>query len=324
MNTSAGVDVEDDHFKPFKRSDAYGDWGAAKISGTAKLRLTVLAMILFPIRAIAVFACVFSFYVVCRLDFLVPLNFRTRWIAFWGKLACRLCLFSLGFFRVRWIAIDGNEKSSGGPYSIVSNHLSWADILIHMNRSFPSFVARSGTERLPLIGIISQKMQCIYVQRENKTAETKGVSTLVKDRMGAYGTHNANTTRPMLLFPEGTTTNNSYLLPFKTGAFLAGVPLQPVLIHYEKGNISPCWESIPAKDHVFLMMCEPAHRVTCYQLPVYVPTAEEKSDPVLYANNVRDYMLRAGRELFGLHACDSNLEWKRKYHELVKQKISKT
>lgn len=33
---------------------------------------------------------------------------------------------------------------------------------------------------------------------------------------------------------QGTTTNGDYLLPFRTGAFLAGVPLQPVLLQYGK------------------------------------------------------------------------------------------
>ena len=36
-----------------------------------------------------------------------------------------------------------------------------------------------------------------------------------------------------LLATQGTTTNGRYLLPFKTGAFIAGVPLQPVLMHYD-------------------------------------------------------------------------------------------
>lgn len=38
---------------------------------------------------------------------------------------------------------------------------------------------------------------------------------------------------PNLLATQGTTTNGRYLLPFKTGAFIAGVPLQPVLMHYD-------------------------------------------------------------------------------------------
>lgn len=38
----------------------------------------------------------------------------------------------------------------------------------------------------------------------------------------------------MLLLLQGTTTNGNYLLPFKTGAFLAGAPVQPYLLKYGK------------------------------------------------------------------------------------------
>ena len=32
--------------------------------------------------------------------------------------------------------------------------------------------------------------------------------------------------------PQGTTSNGSCLLPFKTGAFLAGLPVQPIILRY--------------------------------------------------------------------------------------------
>jgi hypothetical protein len=40
----------------------------------------------------------------------------------------------------------------------------------------------------------------------------------------------------LLLPPQGTTTNGRFLLPFKTGAFLAGVPVLPTIIHYKTGG----------------------------------------------------------------------------------------
>ncbi len=33
---------------------------------------------------------------------------------------------------------------------------------------------------------------------------------------------------------QGTTTNGRYLLPFRTGAFLAGSPVQPVVLRYHE------------------------------------------------------------------------------------------
>lgn len=49
------------------------------------------------------------------------------------------------------------------------------------------------------------------------------------------------------MFPflsEGTTTNGDYLLPFKTGAFLAGAPVQPVILRYPYSIFSPAWDSM--------------------------------------------------------------------------------
>lgn len=36
---------------------------------------------------------------------------------------------------------------------------------------------------------------------------------------------------------QGTTTNGKWLLQFKTGAFLAGTPVQPVILKYD--TVSP-------------------------------------------------------------------------------------
>ena len=67
---------------------------------------------------------------------------------------------------------------------------------------------------------------------------------------------------------QGTTTNGRSLLTFKTGAFLAGAPVQPVVIKYYKGRISPAWESIGAIWHVFLMLANFYHAATCYEVGI--------------------------------------------------------
>lgn len=41
-----------------------------------------------------------------------------------------------------------------GAAVIVSNHVSYLDILVHMSHSAPSFVARGNTADLPLLGVV--------------------------------------------------------------------------------------------------------------------------------------------------------------------------
>ena len=67
---------------------------------------------------------------------------------------------------------------------------------------------------------------------------------------------------------QGTTTNGKCLLPFKTGAFLAGAPVQPVILKYGPDRVSPAWDSVNALWHVFLMLANSFHSVTARQVAV--------------------------------------------------------
>ncbi|WIA44274.1 hypothetical protein OEZ86_007083 [Tetradesmus obliquus] len=388
----------------FVRTDRYGEGGWAPQPLWERARLAVLAFTLLPLRLFLALGCVAAYYLIVRISTIIPNEIIVRRIVtVFGKLWSRACLFCLGFVHIKWVRVGGsNEPRSTKRRSVavVSNHMSWADILIQMARYFPAFVARDGTQNLPMIGLISRRMQCIYVDREKKApaaaaagtavgagsaaangdssssscgrpltpdraaavaaaggdaagapaADVGGVSGAVKRRMLLTQQHPEQELRPMLLFPEGTTSNGRYLLPFKTGAFLAGVPVLPTIIHYHTsssssddthcsttaritaaaavaaaataaaglaafcgagagtataaglaaagvaavlggsalmgvGGVSPTWESIDATRHLLLMMCQPFHTVTCYELPLYTPSPAEQADPRLYAAN---------------------------------------
>lgn len=61
-------------------------------------------------------------------------------------------------------ATDLGAAAGSAPESpavaIVSNHCGWTDILVHMARSFPSFVARADTIQLTMIGLIRYFAGC--------------------------------------------------------------------------------------------------------------------------------------------------------------------
>jgi len=226
-------------------------------------------------------------------------------------------LFVFGFYWIREYdsrlpnAEDGHvdqSKEIERPGAIVSNHVSYVDILYHMSASFPSFVAKRSVARLPLVGLISKCLGCIFVQRESKTPDFKGVSGAVSERI--HRAHQQKNAPMMLLFPEGTTTNGDYLLPFKTGAFLAKAPVQPVILRYPYKRFNAAWDSMSGARHVFLLLCQFVNYLEVVRLPVYYPSEQEKDDPKLYANNVRKLMAVEGN----LILSDLGLAEKRVYH----------
>lgn len=299
------LDIHAEVYKAFSRDDQYGVLGKKRQPWPEKFRLFICGITLVPLRFLGCLYFVTCFYLVCRMSSLIPKSERAYWVENVGCFSARACCWCVGFLQIKWVEVRPNgekdhiftgvhSKEHPNIGAVISNHCSYFDILILMSRYFPSFVARSNTADMPMIGVCSKHLQCILVDREFKTSkgEIKGAGAQVKERMEMVAS--GGDLRPVLLFPEGTTTNGKLLLPFKTGAFLAGVPVQPCMIKYETGRVSPSWDSIDAVWHTFLMLAELSHQVTVYLLPVYSPTQEEKRDPHLYAKNVRQMMMDAG------------------------------
>ena len=146
-------------FAPFERHDRYGKMGVAPQSLMERIRLGLAAVTLLPVRALGTLSCVVGFFAACKLLQLLPSQYRSPLVAALGKTYCKACLLCIGFWRVRWVKLpraawDSRPAAAAHAAAIVSNHCSWADILVHMSHSFPSFVARNGTDTLPLIGFI--------------------------------------------------------------------------------------------------------------------------------------------------------------------------
>ena len=62
-------------------------------------------------------------------------------------------------FCLQWAGLACSDKGDGAHFcvpaaAIVSNHISYMDIIVHLAHSFPSFVARGNTQDMPLIGLI--------------------------------------------------------------------------------------------------------------------------------------------------------------------------
>lgn len=111
---------------------------------------------------------------------------------------------------------------------LISNHISWLDIMA-VNGAFPGrFVAKDDVAKWPVVGYLATQAQTVYVSRnrgiKGNSAKIAGVTEALK---------NGDT---VTIFPEGTSTEGREILPFKPSffqtAYDAGVPIIPVLCRY--------------------------------------------------------------------------------------------
>ncbi|KAH9610396.1 hypothetical protein KSS87_015082 [Heliosperma pusillum] len=318
--TAAELEEMETKFAAYVRRDTYGPMGLGEVSFSEKLLLGIAMFTLVPLRLLMSIAILVLYYLICKVctvfstpnrseedqgqpqqeDYAHLGGWRRYVIVFSGRFLSRALLFTFGFY---WIShsyrnshtfshqnerTDETEEELEKPGAVISNHVSYVDILYHMSSSFPSFVAKRSVGKLPLVGLISKCLGCVYVQREDKSSDFKGVSGVVTERIKEA--HENKDSPMMLIFPEGTTTNGGFLLPFKTGAFIAGAPVHPVILRYPYKRFSPAWDSISGVRHVVLLLCQFVNYLEVTKLPVYYPSKEEKEDPKLYASNARKLM----------------------------------
>lgn len=185
------------------------------------------------------------------------------------------------------------DSSSEKGFVIVANHLGYIDILVLMCKFRGSFVAKGAIESTPFVGVIAKALQCMFVRSGQSL--TSQLITRVKD---TYVCHMRRKKCPgcptcmmkLVIFPEGTTTNGTGMVAFRTGVFNAGVPVKPVCIRFPYKHFNLSWETIRFREHLFRTMTQFKNNVHITELPVYEPNEEEKNNSGVYASNVQREM----------------------------------
>lgn len=243
---------------------------------------------------------------------------RRRACAFATRVMARTMLISLGFWRVRGTDDPKYEPDAARGATIVSNHVSLADPMLLAYVFAPAFVAKMAVARIPFVGRVGAAQHAFYIDRLNGGARNTTDAIVERQRLAADPD---GCIPPIAIFPEGTTTNGKHLLKFRSGAFVAGTPVAPVLLRYPYKWFSPSYEAIKTKPYVWGLLSQPENCVHYYRLPVYFPNAQEREDPKLYAENVRKVMQERSDFLDGeekLMLSDSNFIDKAEYLSLIR------
>jgi 1-acyl-sn-glycerol-3-phosphate acyltransferase len=111
--------------------------------------------------------------------------------------------------------------------SVISNHLSYVDIVVFAALHPCVFVSKAEIAAWPVVGWMTTMSGTVYVARGHG-------GSAMKARRGMQETVDAGL--PVVFFPEGTTTNGSGLLKFHSGllaqAMLGGGPVTAAHVRY--------------------------------------------------------------------------------------------
>jgi 1-acyl-sn-glycerol-3-phosphate acyltransferase len=117
-----------------------------------------------------------------------------------------------------------------GPMLLVSNHISWLDIVALHAVCHCRFVSKADVKRWPIIGTLATGGGTLYVERESRRDAM---------RMGHRMAQALRDGDILAVFPEGTTGDGTSVLPFHSNliqaAISADAPVQPVALQFLHG-----------------------------------------------------------------------------------------
>ena len=167
-----------------------------------------------------------------------------------------------------WIC-GARVRSEGEPLRphslLVTNHTSWLDILILAGATDCAFVSKDNLGH-GLLHWLADQNATVYVKRTHVKGAKDQAIAIAKALEG---------TKPVALFPEGTTGPGTSLLPFRSTLLEAAnfaakdVEIRPVAIDYGAARAEFCWfGDEPGRDNVLrLLGRRGVFSVTVHALP---------------------------------------------------------
>jgi len=123
-------------------------------------------------------------------------NWLNRVLKFWGKTAAKILSLT--------VKVEGKKPKP--PFFLVSNHLSYVDIIVLFKTIDTTIVSKAEVRDWPVVGLIARSIGIVFIDRKNKMdihRVNKEISTKVSEHRG------------LALFPEGTTSPGGSVLRFR-------------------------------------------------------------------------------------------------------------
>ena len=124
------------------------------------------------------------------------------------------------------LIVKGNPALNG-PLLLVANHMSWLDITALHAARFCRFVSKADIKKWPFIGMLASGIGTLFIERESRRDAMRVVHHMAASLQAGD---------VLGVFPEGTTSDGSGLLPFHANLFQAAIaanaPGQPVALKF--------------------------------------------------------------------------------------------
>jgi 1-acyl-sn-glycerol-3-phosphate acyltransferase len=152
--------------------------------------------------------------------------------------AQHVTLWANDFLRILGVQVRTSGSAvTTGPLLVVANHISWLDILVMLAVQPVRFVSKVDVKYWPLIGWLATNVGTLYIERASRRDALRVVHHIAEALREAPAGTPVHTSSIIAVFPEGTTSDGTTVLPFHANmvqaAISAHAPVQAVALRYQ-------------------------------------------------------------------------------------------
>ncbi|MEW6210371.1 MAG: lysophospholipid acyltransferase family protein [Acidobacteriota bacterium] len=177
----------------------------------------------------------------------LPSDKKARWRDFLFRAWAR------GIVRLLRMKINLRGSPPRPPFFLVSNHLSYLDVVVLAARIDCVFIAKKDVEEWPVVGFLCRQVDTIFVDRSSRRDVVR-VNSLIEKSLAAG--------RGVVLFAEGTSTQGATVAPFNPALLHSAAkrefPVSYSSVSYRAparerpAHLSVCWwGDMTFADHLF-------------------------------------------------------------------------
>ncbi|MDX1588574.1 MAG: lysophospholipid acyltransferase family protein [Oleiphilaceae bacterium] len=236
-----------------------------------------------PLATLGFVTRAFLFVVYLLFGLLLALAIGAFWVQNkpWQKPAIHA--YCVGLCRLLRLRIRVTGAPPPGAALVVGNHISWLDIpVLFATLAGSRFLAKSEVRQWPLVGALGVAAGTLFMRRDGHP--TRAINHQIRQQLQQGF--------PVVVFPEGTTSDGAGVLPFHGKLFGAplstGLPVQPVLLRYRsqgrRSRVAPFIGDEGFYSHLARILAGEPLTVEVHWLPALpVPCVEdsmaEESEP---------------------------------------------
>ncbi|KAJ7524422.1 hypothetical protein O6H91_17G004200 [Diphasiastrum complanatum] len=295
-------------FNPFLAKDQH-------IHGLYELLKTILLLPICVARLMVILLCILFAYLFSKVALVGAKDWVQNPLPKWRRKmlwpirwVARLILFSCGF---HWIKIKGRSFPREQAPVLVCNHVTFVEPLLIFFKHLPVIVTAQENVDMPVVGAVMRAIQVIAVKRDGPDSRRVAAAEIKRRAM-------CNDWNPVLIFPEGTTTNGKVIISFKNGAFKPGLTVQPIVVKYPYVHLDPSWvaHGISIYYLLFRLTTQFHNCLEVEYLSVVAPTWKEQKSPRDFAKRVQTNMAQALNVMVSEHSFEDGallmeaLKWK--------------